>query len=161
MLVKCNYCQEKIDKKGAFSPTGKTPWFCSEEHYERFTKDNKDKRLLNEYVYDLFGLDNGADVPLLKKKLSDLMKVYSAAQILNTFEGKEKDIRYWLTRTDKLKTAQSRIAYIFAIIGNAIMDYPVVQNRKEIQDNTDVELLVNLNNQPKRKTCLLYTSRCV
>lgn len=144
---KCKICQKELDAD-KYSPTGKAPYYCSEDEYISVVKG---REILLKLIQDIFYFQEGFIPPLVLKKIKELTKSYSYGIITECFKGQRVLIEDILRKKEFNNTAH-KVNYIFAIIGNNIDDVVLCDDKPQnLEDNVDIDLLNNPRYCSKKK----------
>lgn len=138
--------RKKTDELYCVINNGKKSYYLSQEVYEKYLEDKKQKEETVQYI---LGLLNYEYSPYLLKKLKILNENYSYEVIYKTFKQYESKIQYFLsTKLLEAKEAQ-KIGYIFAIAEGNINDVQkqvkYELRREKAKDNINIDL-EGLNN---------------
>lgn len=137
MLVKCRYCDNKIDRKDAFKVVvdGKNIYYCNEAEYLTVLHDRKIRDDTYECINEIFGYKviNTA----LFKELSFILGSYSYDRILAYLE-ENKDYMTSVIQQRDYSSEYAKIRYFSAMIKNGIADFKVKE--KEVPKQVEVDM---------------------
>lgn len=140
--VKCQITKEygnSSDFYCVINDKGKKKYYKSQQIYEEYLVDQKQKELTVNYILDLLNYDHSA---CLLKKLKGLAESYSYNVILETFNQNEDLIKYYLNGKLAETKEYPKIGYIFAIINSKINDVQKdiqIQDRQEEKQSRDID----------------------
>ena len=133
---KCKYCQKELDKKEAYSPTGKSPWFCNENEYQLFMQPKWDKKDFVDSMEVLIPLMWGMDKAgwlIIKKALLAWYDEFGKERIEAYIDAKVEYIGDALDRK-YFEDDSKKAFYAVAIIRNSIrefMEHYIPQKKRE------------------------------
>ncbi len=137
MLVKCRYCNNKVDRKDAFKVVvdGKNIYYCNEAEYLTVLHDRKIRDDTYECINEIFGYKviNTA----LFKELSFILGSYSYDQIL-AYLKENKDYMASVIRQRDYSSEYAKIRYFSAMIKNGIADFKVKEKEAPKQVEVDI-----------------------
>lgn len=137
MLVKCRYCNNKIDRKDAFKVVvdGKNIYYCNEAEYLTVLHDRKIRDDTYECINEIFGYKviNTA----LFKELSFILGSYSYDRILAYLE-ENKDYMTSVIQQRDYSSEYAKIRYFSAIIKNGIADFKAKEKETPKQVKVDM-----------------------
>ena len=155
--VSCKLCKATLNREVAYSPTGKSPYYCSEKEYLTNKQESEYNSNMKKSTYTLLHdeiLQYDENQIILNKKLEQLGKLYSWEVVYKTFNLCKKDILFWVNNKS-FDNEYFKMNYIMAIISNKINDV-YLQNKREKLNGTikqDTYIDVNLlNDDFTRKT---------
>jgi hypothetical protein len=144
MIVKCKLCGTPHEKTETYTPTGKSPYYCSQEEYDE-DKLNKTMRK-STYILlhdDILNYDERQIIT--NKKLEELGKSYGWEVVFKTFKHCENDIKFWINQKD-FKSEYYKLTYLMAIISNNINDIYMKHKKEKIKKETNTYVDINLLN---------------
>lgn len=136
---------------------GKNEYYKTEEIYNQYIKNKKDRENLLKFIADaILDYGEGQVLPtILLKKIKELNLFYPYEVIQETFKVKEKDLNYWMNKEDKFQTDYQKCSYMMAIIKNTINDiykkWKCEQNVHKIENNTDINMLNDIDDTEVKK----------
>lgn len=142
MKVKCKLCGTPHEKSEAYSPTGKSPYYCSIEEYEEENLNQTMRKSTFTLLHDdILNYDERQIV--VNKKLEELGKSYGWEVVFKTFKHCENDIKFWIQQKD-FKNEYLKLNYIMAIVTNHINDI-YMQHKKEKRQKKENNTYVNID----------------
>lgn len=119
-------------------------YFESEEVYSEYIKDKENKEKLRNTVAEI--LEYKILPPMLIKELNELLLIFNAEVITETFKQQKDTIQYWLGLDGKFNSDFSKVKYMMAIIKNNIIEvdkrWQIEQKRKQPkQVNIDIDMM--------------------
>lgn len=157
MLVKCQFCGKKIDKKNAYciskdyqNKNGewkvRNHFYCSESEY---CEANKSKRLrvkIIELCQEL--IDQHFNDTMLSKMVSELSKEYDIELVFN-YLYENRDYIYRLLASKNFVSVFAELKYLKAVIQNNIQKYKETLTENSV--HVDVEYLDDIDIKAKYK----------
>ena len=137
MLVKCKYCNNKVDRKDAFKVVvdGKNIYYCNEAEYLIVLHNRKMRDDTYECINEIFGYKviNTA----LFKELTYILESYSYDQILAYLEENKEYMTMVIQQRD-YSSEYAKIRYFSAIIKNGIADFKFKEKEAPKQVEVDI-----------------------
>lgn len=161
-VVKCQITGEK-GTSDTFYKVGRK-YYKSKEIYDHwFEESEARKELIDIIAKDFFNCEPGQEPPPMIYSEIKRLNFYSNKTILHTVKVKYDDIM-WAIQHKEFNTTASKVKYIFAIIGNGIIDvYKAEQNIErakrrrqakevnELSDADDLNFVESLDQKQSRK----------
>lgn len=139
MLVNCQICGNKIDRKNAFcvehqSKSGniKKKYYCNSIEYEIYEEEKEKQKIIREKITDSINYILGYEClnhNLIRKEMKELVNTYTFEEILNCFQANKNNIRDNLDLKG-IDKEFNKIRYMFIAIKSNI--YEDTQNYKEL-----------------------------
>ncbi len=145
MQVKCKLCGTTHEKTESYSPTGKSPYYCSKEEYEEEQVNQIMRKSTFTLLHDdILNYDERQIV--VNKKLEQLGKSYGWEIVFKTFKHCENDIKFWIQQKN-FDNEYLKINYIMAIITNHINDiYIKYKNEKRQKKENNIYIDIDILN---------------
>lgn len=143
MKVKCKLCETLHEKTEAYTPTGKSPYYCSKEEYDEKQLDTALRKSTYTLLHDEI-LNYDDKQIITNKKLEELGKSYGWEVVFRTFKKCENTIRFWVFQKE-FSNEYNKLTYVMAIISNNINDvymkYKAEKNKKITNTYVDINIL--------------------
>lgn len=140
-LVKCFDTNEKISKDLAFveNLNGKNRYWSSEQEYNKWTFNNQCRINSINILADIFGYSAGMKMPTVAYKKMKELEPYGYDVFEATIRAQKDNIAYALGHKN-FSTEYGRVAYVFAIIQNNIMDEYKKKKRDEKIEHKETKI---------------------
>lgn len=122
-LVNCFDLGSKIDKDKAYieNCNGKNRFWSSEQACIAWNDNNNNRVLCIDKLMDILGYQEGMKMPTVAYKKLKEFESYGYDVVLDTICNQVDSINYFMN-TKSFNSEYGRVAYVFAIIQNNIMD---------------------------------------